>query len=252
MKNLFPFLFLALSPFFLNAQYQVGVPVYDAIYSGSFYRIEDCAPDEDVNIELDEGLLDFVTGLELIMLIEEINIPEGTLSSTSGELAVNDSLSFSSDTPVHPFYFSSQGNFNFSIIAKGIPQIENEAYPCNLTEFLTQVICQNGYVITPDIFFEDCTVQEGIPVSTHDHSELDISISTFPNPTNSSINIRAENSIIPNSLTLINSLGVQVLNLENVNSDRALVLDVSNLASGIYFLEIRVKDQSLVRKVLID
>lgn len=253
MKYLsFTFLILLLNiPGF--AQYQVGVPVYDTIYTGSFYgNASGCLPEEDVNIGLDQDILNIVTGLEYILIINEIDIPQGNLSTTSGVLTVNDSLEFN-NTEYYPFFFSAQGSFKFSIIAKGIPQVENQMYPCFLTGFITQVECQNGYVITSDEFSDSCFVKEGVMTNTNETVSQSIQTILFPNPSKSSLNILiSDPNNLKYSLEIFNSSGVEIINLQNISSNGIFPINVSNLNPGIYFVKSSNVNHSTLETLIIN
>jgi hypothetical protein len=66
-----------------------------------------------------------------------------------------------------------------------------------------------------------------------------LNISMYPNPASSSLNISAPNTI--KSAAIYNILGKQVMSL-NINKNSKSI-DISNLASGIYFLKYNVNDK---------
>lgn len=70
-----------------------------------------------------------------------------------------------------------------------------------------------------------------------------------PNPTVDVLNIRFNDNASALSVELINDLGQVVLSERSVNAD--LKLDVSHLASGLYFLKVRKGDAVDLRKIIV-
>ena len=67
-------------------------------------------------------------------------------------------------------------------------------------------------------------------------------ISLYPNPTNGLLTIEGTNAI--NSITVMTSIGNQLLKVENNNNQvSSTKLDLSTFAKGIYFIQIEQNNQ---------
>ncbi|MFK8043886.1 MAG: T9SS type A sorting domain-containing protein [Crocinitomicaceae bacterium] len=80
-------------------------------------------------------------------------------------------------------------------------------------------------------------------VSTND-VEVETGLNVYPNPVNSELIIQFQKPI--ESLNIVNLLGETVRNFSLPNK----VIDVSDLPSGIYFVNIKVSDQTIVKKII--
>jgi hypothetical protein len=67
----------------------------------------------------------------------------------------------------------------------------------------------------------------------------------FPNPTSGLINIYSEDIIT--ELSMVNNIGKEVL-FENITPSK---LDISHLPSGIYFIRLKVNNQIVNHKILL-
>ena len=76
-------------------------------------------------------------------------------------------------------------------------------------------------------------------------SELGIEV--YPNPTNQFVNIQL-NKAVENKITLINMLGVEVLNKQINNTE---TIDLIGFAKGIYFLQIENELGKAVQKIVL-
>ncbi len=251
MKNLT--FFLILFSFFLtnfsHAQYAVGIAVNDTIYTGNFHSLgENCFPDPDVTIEVDAPLLPYVSGLDLKMIIAEINAPVGSVSTDEGELSVGDTLAINAETSIHSFYFSEGGDFHFIILATGVPEVEAESYPCALMEFISQPICQVGYVIVADEYIGECVVEEGEIVSTIEE-QFELQFLCFPNPTNSIFNVQNDSKLPIQNITILDVHGQKIDMHSDVNSF-PFQIDLSTFSSGLYFIQIQTSEFQIIKKML--
>ena len=68
-------------------------------------------------------------------------------------------------------------------------------------------------------------------------------VNVFPNPAHSRIMIKASEDYINASLKVINTLGVEVVANESLESFNGLV-DLSHLANGIYYVVIKKGEQT--------
>ena len=78
---------------------------------------------------------------------------------------------------------------------------------------------------------------------------IDASTEIYPNPANNSLNV-VSNSIGINTISICNLHAQEVLNTE-VNSNQ-IRLNTSNLAKGVYIIDIRSNDASVKRKLIIE
>ena len=78
---------------------------------------------------------------------------------------------------------------------------------------------------------------------------MDYSTNIFPNPAKNNLTIENSNFVIK-SVELYNIAG-QLVKSENVNSMKTN-LNVSNLNKGIYILEIKSKETSIRRKLIVE
>ena len=81
-----------------------------------------------------------------------------------------------------------------------------------------------------------------LPVGIDDVEEIDFTI--FPNPSSSIVHINSEFSI--EEIQILNLSGQQ-MPIKRINSDK---LDVSNLATGIYFIKVKSEGRETVRKFM--
>ena len=96
-------------------------------------------------------------------------------------------------------------------------------------------------------------VYSGITVGISDN-ELD-GISLYPNPGSGKVTIGNLDKISDiNEIRISNSLGqlVEVINNTSFDGSTKLLLDISKYEHGLYFLNIRISDRSIVKKLLIE
>jgi hypothetical protein len=97
----------------------------------------------------------------------------------------------------------------------------------------------------------------GVTVETHGSASPPISITVYPNPARSLINVEFEiQNAEPSTLTLelLNLQGVVVMttNPETILSDwHKHQMEVSGMAPGVYFLRAKVDSEILIKKVAI-
>jgi len=71
----------------------------------------------------------------------------------------------------------------------------------------------------------------------------------YPNPASTLLNIEVRGEVLPSSISLTNSKGVEVLRLANVGRNN--VLDISKLPSGLYLSVATYKDHVRSQKIII-
>ncbi|MBK9250170.1 MAG: T9SS type A sorting domain-containing protein [Ignavibacteria bacterium] len=86
------------------------------------------------------------------------------------------------------------------------------------------------------------------PTSVEEQSEATDGIALYPNPTNTSFTIRGADNIT--SVKIMNSLGVEVSRKSLVVSGKVEV-DVDDLASGIYFVQMRTPTGMITKSIVV-
>lgn len=78
--------------------------------------------------------------------------------------------------------------------------------------------------------------------------ESESSVYLYPNPTSNLLQIAVQNKLdIPENYTIINTLG-QIIKAKKIDSEADLIINVSNLTQGIYFLKL-TKNQSETKTI---
>lgn len=108
---------------------------------------------------------------------------------------------------------------------------------------------------------DDCVVQsKAITIPTSDYKSgnellLDESVTIWPNPNNGAFNLSIESSYLGNiHISLISGDG-KIIKKENINKRDMLLehnLSFDDLACGIYYLSVRVGDNTAIEKLIID
>jgi len=86
---------------------------------------------------------------------------------------------------------------------------------------------------------EDCIL------SSNDISLQD-NVTIYPNPVKESLNFNTPNNLVINALQIYNSLGKQVLQVSNPKNK----INVSNLPSGILFVQIITNEGLISEKII--
>lgn len=154
------------------------------------------------------------------------------------------------DTSVLPNDYSLQWYINGDIIPDAI-----ETNYCNTTSgvnLFSLVVTDNETGCTNEfsigVAFDenaDCTVP------TEEILAIDNSLRIFPNPANQFLNIAFENESLKMVELVISDVMGRYLHLEKVrfySNDFSKTIDVSELESGVYFLEIKTEEGQVVRK----
>jgi len=88
------------------------------------------------------------------------------------------------------------------------------------------------------------------PLGTNDLALLD-GLSIFPNPANDRVSIQADNGVdLITEITVTNNLG-QVLRTINPSASTSIDIDVSDLATGLYFISVNTENASVTKKLLV-
>lgn len=92
----------------------------------------------------------------------------------------------------------------------------------------------------------DCTNAEPVPLSIGDEEVNHLNISLFPNPTNTSFNVRGLSS--ESTLTIFSLNGKKLLTKEDYTGEEIYIDD---LASGLYLVAITANDSKIVKRLLV-
>jgi hypothetical protein len=98
--------------------------------------------------------------------------------------------------------------------------------------------------ILPDVCWASCDTCS--PIGAIDNLELN-DLSIFPNPTSSFLTIRSNNLISPISIYDITGKLV----LQNWGNSNEIIVDISNLNSGLYFIKSNSQNSSLRKRFII-
>ena len=103
----------------------------------------------------------------------------------------------------------------------------------------------NNVIDENEIAF-DCN-NDGIADNVGVEEVNNYNLSIYPNPTNSILNISfTEKLTNENNISIVNTLGQKVFNIENINNT-ALSIDASSFASGIYYLQVTSNQKVLTK-----
>lgn len=152
--------------------------------------------------------------------------------------------------------FPTQGNgtsFSSPLVA-GLAACLRQAYPHHSTENLRQTIlhsCDN--FLTPDTL-----LGHGIPnfdialnsVVSVDHYSEQSSISIFPNPANSQISIRWDQTFTPLFIRIFNASGALVETISAPDACCSVQVDVNHLSEGSYIIHLYNQRNAYVRKFI--
>jgi len=84
------------------------------------------------------------------------------------------------------------------------------------------------------------------PIGSLGNLELN-DIIIFPNPTSSFLTIKSNNLISPISIYDITGKLV----LQNTGNSKEIILDISNLNSGLYFIKSNSQNYSIIRRFIV-
>jgi len=122
-----------------------------------------------------------------------------------------------------------------------IPGATSEIFnPSSMGEYYVSVTDSNG--CSENSLIIDYTIS-GL-------SSFDQSIKIYPNPTSGFLTIEGTNAI--NNITVMTSIGNQLLKVENNNNEvSSTKLDLSTFAKGIYFIQIEQNNQIMNYRIVL-
>jgi len=133
-----------------------------------------------------------------------------------------------------------------------IDSLESAALQIKFEVHSDHAIGEDGWLIDR-IAVHKAAIQDFVPIETEAPREF--SVQSFPNPFNSAATIRYA---LPHSdritLEVYNLSGQKISILvegQKLAGEHSAILNAGNLASGIYFVKLNVKDQTVTRKLLL-
>ena len=90
-------------------------------------------------------------------------------------------------------------------------------------------------------FSENCSTLDIVDLT------LDKKINIYPNPVKSNLMFKVHESITISSISIYDALGKEVLSSRNFSE-----VNVENLKSGLYFVNIKVDNNSVVKKLIVE
>lgn len=123
---------------------------------------------------------------------------------------------------------------------------------CDYGNGYYEVRTSNNNIITQGGAFGEMEMFEfktaPAPMGVNENTLLN-SISLYPNPVTSVLNIAMPNSELPEAYTIYNNLG-QVVHTTKVNNAASLSINTSSYSNGIYFIKIEKNGQSKTMKFI--
>ncbi len=138
---------------------------------------------------------------------------------------------------------------NFEIIAE-IPGLPNDSmYTVNVTVTNNNFDSLNFYVDSVSIFILDTNIVTGINIV----NQNDLSIELMPNPTNSNVNVifTAEKDGKA-ALKIMSYTGATLIEKQHLvqQGSSNLTLNLTDLANGIYFMQIQLDNKVFIKKII--
>ena len=162
----------------------------------------------------------------------DITIPALMIGTEDGEALLNSSLGFNTVT----FYTAPNENAVETDLEL-VDWYQNQCLP-GVTATIPTVAGQAYYVFVANHDGVTDIVIDGTNLGTEDNNTIEGFV-YYPNPTQSTLNLRAQDNI--ESAVIYNMLGQKVFD-QNVNATTS-ELNVSDLATGAYILQVSVNGQ---------
>ncbi|MCF6130843.1 M4 family metallopeptidase [Flavobacterium wongokense] len=143
-----------------------------------------------------------------------------------------------------------------SINGSGFPNGAKRLYSYNLAAFgsaspspqtnmLFRFVFQSDATDNYDGAFIDNFVIEAAPLSNEEFTANTVSI--YPNPANNALNFSVRNGVNVSAVTINDVSGKQIYKLANLSNNS---IDVSSLASGVYFITFKTDNSSVTKKFI--
>jgi hypothetical protein len=82
----------------------------------------------------------------------------------------------------------------------------------------------------------------------------DPGIVVYPNPTSTHFYVKCDATLVDKEIRLLNSIGQEIsVNYDKISNDKLLIeLNRDDVNSGLYFLEIEIRNRRFIRQIIID
>ena len=111
----------------------------------------------------------------------------------------------------------------------------------------------NAIITNNDLFYYkkgdyECGIKDTLTVSIYSNFDMQPDVIIYPNPTKSQINVIIKPQLEINKWVILNSLGQEVMILENISRNNRI--NLIQLPKGFYFLKIETKENIIVKKII--
>jgi Secretion system C-terminal sorting domain len=128
--------------------------------------------------------------------------------------------------------------------------IKNYLMHCFLTD--VKVIDDLGKPLSAKAFADSATIEYSVSTGTTNIS-FQNQISIQPNPVSEFLKINKPESLKIENVKIENLLGQEIMNVQNFDYANHLVIDVSSLKDGVYFVNIISKNgNKIIRKIVVE
>jgi photosystem II stability/assembly factor-like uncharacterized protein len=117
------------------------------------------------------------------------------------------------------------------------------------TKVFFKVFAVNANNDTTETYKFQYTVRFNPRASLDIKEEDKINVTVFPNPTDGNVKLAFESSIQKGNITLFDELGRQILS-QQINGLNSVELDVTQCASGLYFIVIQADNKRSIEKLI--
>jgi hypothetical protein len=251
MKSLTSFISLYFFVASLTAQAQIILPTYKYKQheATTIYSYYGSLASEGVAVILLQDSLQFkfVTGVKFKLVVDSVNQGSSPTHAAFWNSGLINKAIYKNDTVLLPGSIKLfSGAIGFHLIIEGTPLIEEEKYLCELLIRLTTGLEHEIHIIANTK--KTCTVSTFGGVCFPERMEA---VTTYPNPFTQFTTIEWSGSTPKNrSLILYNAYGALVRKVENINTEK-LILERDNLPAGIYFIELKDKQNNTAKGKLI-
>jgi len=80
---------------------------------------------------------------------------------------------------------------------------------------------------------------------------LERNLSIYPNPASDFISVELKNSQVITEVSLLNNLGQVMTSVSNNGSTSKMNIDVSGMATGLYFVKVNTENASVTKKLIV-
>jgi len=238
MARIFLLSLLTFFTSFISAQNKVDIDVLspkpsitiDGVHCNIGNTIYSCVPKTCNTVVIYEGdSIEFCTSTEIDLMIDSAYYMQWNFSGCSN-YPPSFTDSFPNQTPIcyHPIW-NVAGNYVIDIFYNGWLS----AYPTS-----------DCWGFGPSHWIINVTVMPALGIAHNNSNPFSVDI--FPNPSNGIFNLTISKPKEVEEIFVTDMLGQKILSLKNENES---VVDLSSFPTGIYFLNVKTKNEMLVKKI---